>query len=86
MVDCISFRTMQNNKSLTTEEFCEPVYYCRRCHSLYIIQDEKLATDDWDGSYCGHCNSTDIGQDIFGNWLLKEEQAEKKRKEAEWNR
>lgn len=63
---------MQSSKDLTQEEYNEPVVYCRDCHSLYIITDEDLADEYWDGCYCGRCNSTNIGECAFGQWLDEE--------------
>jgi len=68
------------------DELRQPVYYCRNCHSLFIIIDEMLASDDWDGSYCGKCSSADIGVCTLGEWLEEEERRRKKREEIEWNR
>ena len=73
-------------KEMTLEEYTEKVYYCKRCHSLYILGNDGLANDDWDGSYCGKCNSTDVGICTMGEWMEEEERREKIRKEREWNR
>ena len=62
------------------------VYYCKRCHSLMIIQDELLVSEEWDGSYCGKCHSTDIGICHIDEWLEEEERMRKKREASEWNR
>jgi len=62
------------------------VYYCRSCHSLCILVDEIFAGEDWDGSYCGKCHSTDIGQCTMEEWLAEEERRRKKREEIEWNK
>lgn len=78
---------MQSSKELSQEEYNETVYYCRSCHSLYIISgDEESEQEGWDGSYCGKCGSTDIGECAFGVWLAVEERLEQKRREREWNR
>ena len=79
---------MQNSKSLSLEEYAEPVFYCKSCHSLHIIQDVHAedGEDGWDGAYCGKCNSTDIGTCPFGQWLEEEERREEKRRIREWNR
>ena len=53
---------MPNRPIPTEEDRNEPVYYCRHCHSLYVLTDENLADDKWDGSYCGKCNSIGIGE------------------------
>lgn len=76
---------MESSRDLTLSEYAEPVYYCRDCHSLHIL-DAGTANEDWDGCYCGKCGSTDIGQCAFGEWLEAEE--EKKRREVglEWSR
>lgn len=77
---------MVNNPAPSEEERREKIYYCRRCHSIYIIFDDMLADGDWDGSYCGKCNSTDIGECTFGEWWDEEERRRKKKEELEWNR
>ena len=64
----------------------ELVFYCRSCHSLCVVVDESLASDAWDGSYCGKCHSTDIGQCTIDEWVAEEERRERRRKEIEWNR
>lgn len=50
----------------------EPVYYCAFCHSLHIGVDEDGVCDDWDGSYCLKCGSTDIRQESIFEWLEEE--------------
>ena len=77
---------MPNNTSLSLEEYNEPVYYCRSCHSLLVIVDESLGGNGWDGSYCGKCYSTDISVTTMGEWLEEEERRKRKRKEIEWNK
>lgn len=77
---------MRSSKDLTSEEYSEPVFYCRSCHSLYIVGGDDSSGDDWDGSYCGKCGSTNIGECAFGVWLEVEEVKEKKRREIEWNK
>ena len=77
---------MQNSSELTPEEYNEEVYYCTNCHSLFVITDETMADEDWDGSYCGKCFSANIGVCKFGDWLKEEERREEKRREIEWNR
>ena len=64
----------------------ELVFYCRSCHSLCIVVDETLASDMWDGSYCGKCHSTDIGQCTMDEWVAEEQRREKRRKEIEWQK
>lgn len=64
----------------------EPVFYCRSCHSLHILTDELLADSMWDGSYCGDCNSTDIGECTIQEWVEEEERRRKLREKIEWNR
>lgn len=53
---------------------------------MAIINEESLADEDWDGSYCAVCNSTDIGVCKIGDWLAEEERRAKKRKELEWRK
>ena len=77
---------MASSRELTLEEYSEPVYYCRSCHSLCVIVDESMASDDWDGSYCGKCHSADIGECCIGEWLEEEERREAKRREIEWSK
>ena len=43
-----------------------PVYYCKRCLSLRILQLEGMG--DSDACYCDECNSTDIGQTSIEEW------------------
>lgn len=62
------------------------VYYCRDCHSLCVIVDESLASEMWDGCYCGKCHSTNIGVCKFDDWMAAEERRAKRRKEIEWNK
>ena len=59
------------------------VFYCKSCHSLCIITDSSLASDDWDGTYCGKCMSTDIGFCTMDEWLAVEEKRKKKAAEIE---
>lgn len=77
---------MRNSGDLSEEEYLEPVYYCRSCHSLCVVVDEDLADEDWDGSRCGRCNSTDIDVCSFGDWLKEEEKRIATRQEIEWNK
>ena len=63
----------------------ENVFCCAGCHSLYILVDEGLATDDWDGSYCGKCGSCDIREVPFPVWQEEERVREQARKFREWN-
>ncbi len=65
----------------TSQEQDDLVYYCRHCHSLLILVNEDLATSWWDGSYCGKCNGTDIGQCTIDEWMAEEERREKRRNE-----
>lgn len=62
------------------------VYYCKSCHSLCIIQDDVLASEDWDGSYCKDCMSTDLGICTMDEWLEEEERRKQKRLEIEWSK
>ena len=77
---------MRTSRQLSDEEYNEPVYYCRSCHSLAVMVNEALADEDWDGSYCGKCHSTDIAVCSIGDWMAEEERRAKKRKELEWKR
>ena len=62
------------------------VYYCKSCHSLCILVDDTLASEDWDGSYCGKCHSTDIGTCSMEEWLAEEEARKRSKEEIEWRR
>ncbi len=64
----------------------EPVYYCRSCHSLAILFDETLASDEWDGAYCSKCHSSDIATCSIDEWLEEEERRRKMRKKIEWSK
>ena len=77
---------MPNSFDTTIGELEEKVYYCRSCHSLYIIADDTLAGEGWDGSYCGKCGSTDIGVTSIGEWLAEEQRRKDKRREIEWSK
>lgn len=77
---------MRSSSELTVEEYNEPVHYCRSCHSLFVLVDETLAGEEWDGSYCGKCNSANIGVCPMGEWLEEEERREARRREMEWSR
>ena len=48
--------------------------------------DEELADDLWDGSYCGKCNSTDIGTCTMDEWLAEEEKIAEQKRKAEWRK
>lgn len=74
------------NVSAQQEHDEDLVFYCRSCHSLKILVDEGLSDDDWDGSYCGDCNSCDIGQCTMDEWLAEEERRKKIREALEWNK
>lgn len=74
------------SRDLTAAEYAEPVYYCKACHSMHVVQDDSMANPDWDGTYCGKCFSTDIEKEMFGEWLEEEEVREQKRAEKEWSR
>ena len=73
---------------MTSDELEERglVVYCKNCHSIFIEVNESVAFDDWDGSYCGKCRSTNIGVCTMDEWLAEEERREKKRKEIEWSK
>lgn len=43
----------------------EPVYYCKRCHSLNIT----ILSDDFD--CCEDCGSTDIDSCHIEEWIKK---------------
>lgn len=77
---------MRSSSDLTTEEWNEPVFYCRDCFSLKVLADESIATGEWDGSYCGHCGSSNIGQMPFGEWLAVEERRLEKASEVGWKK
>ena len=62
------------------------VYYCRSCHSLYILFDDSIQMEGWDGSYCGKCQSTDIGQCTIDEWVREEEARKERKRIREWNR
>ena len=64
----------------------EVVYYCKSCHSLYILTDETLAFADWDGSYCGKCGNTHLGKCTIEEWLEEEKKRADKRREIEWSK
>ena len=70
----------------TIEDMLEPVYYCKSCHSLHILVDETMANEDWDGSYCGKCNSADIGECTMAEWLEEEERRKRSKRDREWRR
>ena len=56
---------------MTTAEYnAEPVYYCRKCLSLRILDIPYLDNSE----YCDKCGSTDIGQCNIEEWetLFKE--------------
>ena len=75
-----------DSSQLSLEERNEPVYYCRSCHSLFIVIDDTMSGNDWDGSYCGKCHSTDIGVCTMEEWLAEEERRERKRRQLEWSK
>ena len=48
---------------LTKEDYNDiPVFYCRKCLSLCILEDSEY------GDYCQECGSTDIGQIQIEEW------------------
>lgn len=51
-----------------------------------VMVDETLASDEWDGSYCGKCGSTDIAVTTIGEWLAEEQRRKDKRREIEWSK
>lgn len=77
---------MRRSKELSVEEYTEPVYYCRDCHSLCIVSKDEFAEDDWDGSYCGKCGSTNVGRGLFGEWLAEEERRDARELDRIWSR
>ena len=62
------------------------VYYCKSCHSLCIITDSSLESEDWDGSYCGKCMSTDVGLCTMDEWLAEEDRRRKIALDIEWRK
>lgn len=64
----------------------DSVYYCLDCHSLCVMVDENLASEMWDGTYCGKCHSTNIGVCTMEEWLRVEEKRKQRRKEIEWSK
>lgn len=62
------------------------VYYCKSCHSLCIITDPDMASEDWDGSYCGDCMSTDIELCTLDEWLTEEDRRRKIALDIEWRK
>ena len=78
--------TMPNSFQATIGEQEENVYYCRSCHSLCIVTDELLASDEWDGSYCAKCGSTDVAVTTMTEWLAEEQRRKDKRREIEWSK
>lgn len=42
----------------------EPVFYCKRCLSLRIMNIPKVEDSD----FCDTCNGTDIGQATIEEW------------------
>lgn len=77
---------MITKRVATPEELAEEVYFCRTCHSLSVLCDPALASDDWDGSYCCKCNSTDIGTTTIGEWLEEENRRAEAKRIREWSR
>lgn len=77
---------MRSSKDLTQEEYDEPIFYCKACHSCFIKIDDNLADEDWDGSFCGKCMSTDIAECKFGKWLEEEEAEAERKRIREWSR
>nr|DAG93866.1 MAG TPA: TFIIB Transcription factor zinc-finger [Crassvirales sp.] len=43
----------------------EPVFYCKRCHSLAI----KAYDEGGISEYCGQCGSTNISTTTIEEWL-----------------
>ena len=62
------------------------VYYCKSCHSLCVLVNEEFASDWWDGSYCGKCNSTDIGICSIDEWLEEDARIRAVQEEIEWRK
>lgn len=47
---------------MTKEEYNEiPVFYCKDCLSLTILNIDKY-------NYCRHCGSTDVGVSLIDEW------------------
>ena len=59
-----------DEKSIYNED---PVFYCKRCHSLLIMQEDGLP------DYCEKCGGTDIGEESIEEWLVEEEALEAER-------
>ena len=62
------------------------VYYCSDCHSMCVLVNADLAGEDWDGSYCGKCGSTNIVSCTIDEWLAEEEHRKEVKRQIEWNR
>lgn len=77
---------MQNSFNTTMSDTDEKVYYCRSCHSLCIVVDETMADDEWDGSYCAKCGSSNVGVTTIDEWCAEEKRRKDKRREIEWSR
>lgn len=60
------------SNQLSQEEYDEPVFFCSNCHSLNILIDDNFISEDWDGTYCGACHSTNVIKGKFGEWLDEE--------------
>ena len=66
----------------------EPVYYCKRCLSLNILQIPMVT----DQSYCGDCGTVDVAKASFEEWdeLYVEKyghhfcEKEEKKEEKKW--
>ena len=70
----------------TIGDMVETVFFCQNCHSLHILVDETMADKDWDGSYCGKCFSTNIGECTMAEWLAEEERRKQAKREREWRK
>lgn len=54
-----------------------PVYYCKKCNSLRIMQDDSTL-------YCDNCGSTEIDQTSIYKWVINNEDAIYKNKDIEY--
>lgn len=77
---------MKETNPPSQEELDEQVYYCKSCHSLYVLFDQAYAYDGWDGSYCGKCQSADIGVTTMREWLEEEEKRAERKRIREWSK
>lgn len=62
---------------LISEYNKEPVFYCRRCHSLRIM---RIKNTDMD--YCDCCGSVDIAETTIEEWVKIKQKQKKDGREA----